>query len=87
MSNSELIKIITELVKIFKFERYLYNISTIIAFLVLISCTIYLFCQESINIPAITGMFGSSGVIAFTCGRFLRMWSDAINLVQQHFKK
>lgn len=87
MSNLELIEIVKELVKIFKFERCLYNISTIIAFIVLISCTIYLFCQEDINIPAIMGMCGSSGVITFTCGRFLKMWSDAIGLIQQHFKK
>lgn len=86
-SNTELIDIIRELVKIFHFERILYSISTILAFIILISCTIYALYNNAINTQTIIAMCGSSGVITFTCGRFLKMWSDVIKLVQQHFSK
>lgn len=86
-SNTELIDIIRDLVKIFRFERILYSISAIIAFLILICCTIYSLCNGVISTLEIIAMCGSSGVITFTCGRFLKMWDDAIKLVQQHFSK
>lgn len=86
-SNDELITIIKELVKTFHLERILYSIATTLAFLLLLFCAIYLLCIDIKQIQAIVGMCGSTGVIAFTCGKFLKMWDDAIKLVQQHFNK
>lgn len=86
-SNTELIDIIRELVKIFKFERIFYITSTIIAFLLLISCTIYSLCNGKISTITIIGMCGSTGVMTYTCGQFLKMWNDVIKLVGEHFNK
>lgn len=84
--NQELITTIKFVVKTFRFERWLYNITTIISFLIIFACTIALFYKGLENIPLILTMCGSTGVITFTCGRLLKMWNDIINFANNHFK-
>ena len=75
------INAIKQLLQLFRFERMLYLIVTILSLLVLIGCALYLLLKGDSQIPAVVGMFGSSGSIAFSCGRLLKMWSDAIRIL------
>jgi hypothetical protein len=75
----EKLKAIKQLLDLFKFERVVYLTITVISLVILIICAIYLI--KSDKILAVLGMFTSSGGVAFTCGRLLRMWSDAMQLL------
>lgn len=74
---------IGKLLEMFKFERMVYLTVTILSLIVLICCAVYMIFIQKNNdlIPAIIAMFGSSGGIAFTCGRLLKMWSDAMQIL------
>ncbi|HTY11512.1 MAG TPA: hypothetical protein VMF88_10610 [Bacteroidota bacterium] len=76
------VEAIGKLLKMFKMERIVYLIVTIVSFCSLLGCAIYLiYSKGQEEIPSIIGMFGSSGGIAFTSGRLLKMWSDALQLL------
>jgi hypothetical protein len=83
--NDDIVSAIKELTKIFKYERYIYNTTTVISFFALLICAIYLFMKG--DIQYVIGMFGSTGIIAFTCGKIFKMWGDAINLIDKHYGK
>ena len=72
---------IKSLVELFKVERYIYVSVTVLSFLVLIVCAVFLLNAPNKLIVPVIGMFGSSGAIAFTTGRLLKMWSDAIKIL------
>jgi len=79
------VKAIKELVTIFKTERMVYLVITLISVLVLIITAISLiFKSESQeNTIAIMGLFGSTGGIVYSSGRLLKMWSEAMLLIQK----
>ena len=86
-TNDELVTTIKELIKIFRLERILYVSTIIISLIVLLYCAIRLISENfSSNVAQIIGMCGSTGVISYTLGKFLTMWSDTITLVTKHFK-
>ncbi|MFD1874495.1 hypothetical protein [Hymenobacter bucti] len=70
---------IGKLLNLFKLERLIYAIVTIISLIVLLSCAIFLL-KDHDSAKAI-GLFGSSGAITFTLGRLLKMWNDALNIL------
>lgn len=73
---------IDNLLKMFKMERVVYLIVTVISFFVLLgSATYLLFIDCTSSLIVYIGMFGSSGAIAFTSGRLLRMWRDAMQFL------
>src|SRR4029077_5209925 len=73
---------IGRLLNLFKLERLIYVIVTLISLLVLLSCAIYLLVTKgSTDTAPVIGLFGSSGAITFTLGRLLRMWNDAMNIL------
>lgn len=80
-SLDEKVKAIKELLDVFKFERMVYLGITILSLIVLFGCAIYLLSQDKNQLPAVIGLFTSSGGVAYTCGRLLKMWSDAIQLL------
>ena len=80
-SLDEKVKAIRQLLELFKFERIVYLIITLISLVILLGCAIYLLLQGSSQIPAVIGLFTSSGAVAYTCGRLLKMWGDAIQLL------
>lgn len=86
--SEELLYLVRGLVDIFKVEKWLYNLTTVLSFLFLFICAIVMlargFCE---NIYLVYGMFGSSGVIALTSGRLLKMWNDVIKFVRENYKK
>ncbi len=75
------VKAIKQLLEVFKFERMIYLGITILSLIVLIGCAVYLLMQDKNQVPAVIGMFSSSGGVAYTCGRLLKMWSDAMQLL------
>lgn len=73
------IEAISKLLNLFKFERIVYVVVTILSLLVLLTCAIHLLLSKTASdLAPVIGMFGSSGVITFTLGRLLRMWSDVM---------
>jgi 1,4-dihydroxy-2-naphthoate octaprenyltransferase len=73
---------IKNMLQMFKLERVIYIIVTLVCFVVLIGSAIFmLYSDHEDKMPAVIGMFGSSGAIAYTAGRLLKMWSDAMKLL------
>ena len=80
-SLDDKIKAIRQLLELFRFERIVYLIITLISLIILIGCALYLLLQGTSQVPAVVGLFTSSGAVAYTCGRLLKMWGDAIQLL------
>jgi len=82
MSHQEKIDQIKQLLELFRYERFVYMAVTIMSLIVLVTCAIILIMKGDAGRTAALGLFGSSGGIAYTTGRLLKMWSDAINVLQ-----
>lgn len=80
---------IKELVSIFKVERTVYLIITLISVLVLIITAVSLIIRSDSqeNTIAVMGLFGSSGGIVYSSGRLLKMWSEAMQMVNKVLEK
>jgi hypothetical protein len=83
------VAVIKELVDIFKVERTVYLIITLISVLVLIITAVSLILRSDSqeNTIAVMGLFGSSGGIVYSSGRLLKMWSEAMQLVNKVLDK
>lgn len=81
----KVVEAIKELVKLFKTERLIYLIMTLISVIVLVSTAIFLIINSNSNkeIIAVIGLFSSTGGILFSIGRLLKMWSQAMFLIQK----
>lgn len=79
------VKAIKELVQLFKTERMVYLAITLISLLILIGTALWLIIKSDNqeNTIAITGLFLSSGGIIYSSGRLLKMWSEAVQLIQK----
>lgn len=79
------VKAIKELVALFKIERTVYLTITLISVLVLIATAISLIIRSDSqeNTIVIMGLFGSTGGIVYSTGRLLKMWSEAMQLIQK----
>ena len=75
---------IKELVTLFKMERLVYLIITLISVLVLIAAAISLLIasEERDHTIEIMGLFSSTGGIVYSTGRLLKMWSEAMQLIK-----
>jgi hypothetical protein len=62
-----------QLLELFKPERVVYLAVTILALVILITSAIVMLSKDN-SVITTTGLFGSSGAIAFTTGRVLLMW-------------
>jgi len=78
-------EVLDYLLKKFKFERIAYLSVTILSFFFLIFCGIILVGKDG-KIEFVIGMFGSTGVIAYSCSQLLTMWKDSINFIQKYFE-
>jgi len=76
---------IKELVSVFKTERLVYLGITFLSLLILIGTALWLIVssESQEDTIAITGLFLSSGGIIYSSGRLLKMWSDAMQLIQK----
>jgi hypothetical protein len=80
---------IKELVGLFKTERMVYLIITLISVLILIGTALSLIIKSDSqeNTIAVMGLFGSTGGIVYSTGRLLKMWSEAMQLVKNVIDK
>lgn len=84
-SLTNTVKAIKDLVSMFKIERTAYLIITLISVLMLIGTALSLILgsESQENTIAIMGLFGSTGGIVYSTGRLLKMWSEAMQLIQK----
>lgn len=74
------VKAIKDLLGLFRLERLVYVTVTLVSVLILMSCAVIMLIRG--NDPALAiGLFGGSGGILYTSGRLLKMWSDALRLL------
>jgi hypothetical protein len=71
-------EVVEKLTRLFKFERMVYLGVTIISLIMLISSAISLMIKGKAGAAELTMLFGSSGLITYTAGRLLYMWSEAL---------
>lgn len=79
------IQAIKDLVTLFKTERMVYLVITLISVIVLISTAVFLIISstEYEQTMAVLGLFGSTGGITYSTGRLLKMWSEAMQLIHK----
>lgn len=78
------VKAIKEMVALFKMERVVYLIITLVSVIILIATAVSLILasDDQNNTIAIMGLFGSTGGITYSTGRLLKMWSEAMDLIK-----
>jgi hypothetical protein len=76
---------IERLLNLFRFERFAYLALCGLSALGLAICIVlYLFRADGEKaLPEVIGMFSSSGVIAVSIGQVLKMWSQALAIVER----
>lgn len=84
---SDIITAIEKVVRMFRFERFAYLSISIISFigLMILIYSAYGSGTEK-SISFYLGLFGPAGVITYSMGRILKMWSDVMNLITKHYK-
>jgi len=75
---SERIEAVERLTKLFKTERTVYLTATIISLVMLVASALSLMLRNKAGTAELTMMFGSGGLITYTAGRLLVMWSEAM---------
>ena len=72
------------MVALFKMERVVYLIITLVSVIILIATAVSLIISsdDQENTIAIMGLFGSTGGITYSTGRLLKMWSEAMGLIK-----
>lgn len=83
------VKAIKELVGLFKTERMVYLIITLVSVIILIGTAVMLIIRSESQEAtiAVMGLFGSTGGIVYSTGRLLKMWSEAMQLIQRVIEK
>lgn len=76
----ERVKVIKELLGLFRLERMVYVIVTLVSVIILLTCAVVMLLKNGETV-AIIGLFGGSGGILYTTGRLLKMWSDALGML------
>jgi hypothetical protein len=80
----ERLEAVRELIGIFRLERIVYMLITVISFLALLITAVYILNTGDggpDGIVKFSLLFGSAGSISFTCARLLKMWSDALQVI------
>jgi hypothetical protein len=73
---------IRELLHIFRYERVVYLGITLLSVAMLLATAVNLFVHRQLDAAEVLGLFGPTGVIAFSSGRLLRMWTEAVRVLQ-----
>ena len=80
--QQETLEAIRQLLDMFKMERLVYLAVTLLSVVVLLTCAMILLWKRTAAPAEIIGLFGSSGGIAYSTGRLLKMWDTAIAMLQ-----
>ena len=81
-SFKERVEALKEVTNLFRFERTVYLVLTASAVVLLLVSATVLIVKEGPDLALLTPLFGSTGLIAFTVGRVLRMWDRALDILQ-----
>jgi hypothetical protein len=71
---------VERLTKIYQFERFFFLGVTTVSVLMLLACAGVALVKGG-DPAAVTGLFGSSGLITYSTGRILFMWSRALSML------
>jgi hypothetical protein len=77
------INALKKLLRMFRFERYVHSSLAILSLIVLISMLIVLLNRGHLDVPQLSAIFGSSGLITIALGRVLYLWNQAYQIVFQ----
>lgn len=69
---------VERLTKLFRMERMVYLVTTMISLLMLVGSAFSLMMRNQAGTAELTMLFGSSGLITYTAGRLLFMWNEAL---------
>ena len=72
---------VERLTELFRLERFVYLAVTIIALVMLLTSAGVLLYKKQGDAAELAGLFGSSGLITYSAGRLLFMWSQALRLL------
>ena len=78
---TEQMQYVERLLRATKPERVTYLVLTGVSVAVLITSACVLIIQSHAQMSILVGLFGSSGVVTYSTGQILRIWSDAVRLV------
>jgi hypothetical protein len=62
-------------------ERMTYLVMTALSVVILLVSAGVLIVRSHADIGTLSGLFGSTGVVTYSSGQILRIWSDAFRLV------
>ncbi len=77
-SLEERIQAIERLTQLFKFERGVYLLVTVLSLVMLIASATSLMIKDTAGSAELSALVGSSGLITYTAGRLLYMWKEAM---------
>jgi hypothetical protein len=77
----ERVQAIERLVTLFKVERITYLCMTGVALVMLLGSAAFLIVRNHAALEVLVPLFGSAGLFAYSIGRVLHMWDQAIKLV------
>src|SRR5437867_1024315 len=86
-SQSDRLRTIRQLLDMFRMERIVYLVVTLVSVTALLTCAVMLLIKREAPYAAMFGLFGASGGITYSTGRLLRMWSDAIRILDPKFSE
>jgi hypothetical protein len=72
---------VRQLLALFRMERVVYVIVTLLSLAILFYCAVRMLQQPDSDVTVIVSIFAGSGGILYTTGRLLKMWSDALHLL------
>ena len=79
---------VERLTELFRLERFVYLAVTIISLVMLLTSAGVLLYKKQADAVELTGLFGSSGLITYSAGRLLFMWTQALRLLAgEHLEK
>jgi hypothetical protein len=84
MSNDSMgrrIQAVRQLLEMFRMERTIYVVVNCLSLLLLLAVAVLLFSRNELDKILAFGLFGSGGLITFSTGKLLKMWSDALRLL------
>ncbi len=77
----EKMNIAREITQMFNLERYVYIVCCGIAVVLLLINAVMLTVKGVIDYPALTLLFGASGLITYSIGRLIYMWNRLVDLI------
>jgi hypothetical protein len=72
---------VERLTQLFKLERLVHLVVTSISLLMLLTSAAVLMFRGTAGPAELTGLFGSSGLITYSAGRLLFMWTQALRVL------